>query len=162
MTLKPRIVLTILFIAAFAYAVIASWSMPFQALLFPWTISLIGLSLLAVQLYRDLTEKSSVAKENEPSGADMDFTEEETTVAGRKIAIELFAWIYGLVAGLWLIGFHATIPLFVGLYLLRSRVNTYLAAALAFSMWLVTWLVFDRLLNLPFPRGVLIELFLPS
>jgi len=162
MTFKPRIVLTLLFIAAFGYAMINSSSMPFQALLFPWTISLIGLSLLVVQLYRDLTGKASVAKEDEPSGADMDFTEEETTVAGRKIALELFAWVYGLVAGLWFIGFHATIPLFVGLYLLRSRVNIYLTAALAFSMWLVTWLVFDSLLNLPFPRGVLMELFLPS
>lgn len=162
MTFKPRIVLTLLFIAAFGYAMIASWSMPFQALLFPWTISLIGLSLLLVQLYRDLTAGAAVTKDNEPSGADMDFTEEETTAAGRKIALELFGWIYGLVAGLWLIGFHAAIPLFVGLYLLRSGIHVYLTAVLAFSMWLVTWLVFDSLLNLPFPRGVLIELFLPS
>jgi hypothetical protein len=159
MTWKPRIVLTLLFIAAFGYVVIDSWAMPFQARLFPWTIGLIGLGLLLVQLYRDFAAAPAADKDKGPSGADMDFTAEETTIAARKVALELFGWIYGLVAGLWLLGFHLTIPLFVGLYLLRSRVNVFVAAAITVGMWLVTWLIFDLLLSLPFPRGALFELF---
>lgn len=156
---KPRIILTLLFMATFGYALLDSWAMSLPARLFPWTIGLVGLGLLAVQLYRDLVAVPAVDKDRQPSGADMDFTAEETTVTGRKVALEHFAWIYGLIAGLWLIGFHLTIPLFITLYLLRSRVNLFASAGIPVGMFLVTWLVFDRLLNLPFPRGALFELF---
>ena len=131
--------------------------MPIQASLFPFTIGAIALALLTFQFIREvfLPEKGGP---KEHSGADMDFTEEETTRAGKFRALELFAWIYGFAFGLWLLGFYVAIPLMIFLYLLRQREGWIITIALPFGIWAATWGVFDRLLHLPFPPGVLIEM----
>jgi hypothetical protein len=45
----------------------------------------------------------------------------------------------------------------VFLYLQRHREKPVLVVALPLGTWAATWGVFDRLLHLPFPPGVLIE-----
>ncbi|MEE8516910.1 MAG: hypothetical protein V3T02_09760, partial [Alphaproteobacteria bacterium] len=108
---QPRTLLTLSLIAVFAYVVIASWDMPIEARLYPWSIGLIALTLLAYQLVREILPSSEqILRE---TGADFDFTEEESSPEGKRRAVELFAWLYGFAALLWLIGFYLAIPLMV-------------------------------------------------
>lgn len=153
---QARSLLTLFLMGVFIYVVAEAWDMPLQARLFPFTIGAIALGLLTLQLLREVfvPEKSGPA---EHSGADMDFTEEEATREGKQRAIELFAWIFGFVLGLWLLGFYTAIPLMIFLYLLRHRESPILVVLLPVCTWALTWGIFDRLLHLPFPPGVLIE-----
>ncbi|MBT6431179.1 MAG: hypothetical protein HOK30_26170, partial [Rhodospirillaceae bacterium] len=51
---QPRTILTLLFILLFAYVVYGAWEMPIQAKLYPWTVGIIALVLLAYQLIREI------------------------------------------------------------------------------------------------------------
>ena len=153
---QPRTLLTLSLIAVFAYVVIASWDMPIEARLYPWSIGLIALTLLAYQLVREILPSSEqILRE---TGADFDFTEEESSPEGKRRAVELFAWLYGFAALLWLIGFYLAIPLMVFLYMLRHRETRILTIALPLGTGTATWGVFGYFLHLPFPPGVLLEM----
>jgi len=156
--LQPRMLLTLFFAGAFAYAVIEAADMPIQARLYPWVVGGVALALLAWQLIRELLPRGDDDGAARPTGADLDFTEEEASRAGRRRALELFGWLYGFAALLWLIGFFLAIPLMVGLYLARSRESALMIAALAGGAGLATWLIFGHFLHLPFPPGLLVEL----
>ncbi len=153
---QPRTLLTLSLIAVFAYVVIASWDMPIEARLYPWSIGLIALTLLAYQLVREILPSSEqILRE---TGADFDFTEEESSPEGKRRAVELFAWLYGFAALLWLIGFYLAIPLMVLLYMLRHRETRIITIALPLGAGTATWVVFGYFLHLPFPPGVLLEM----
>ncbi len=130
--------------------------MPVQAKLYPWTIGIIALLLLAWQLAREIMPPKE--EESRETGADMDFTEEEASREGKLRTLELFGWIYGFGVALWLIGFFAAIPVMVFLYLLRQREGWIITLSFPTVAGLATWLLFNNLLHLPFPPGVVIEL----
>lgn len=153
--LRRRTLLTLFFVAVFGYAVVAAWDMPIQARLFPLSIGLLGLALLLLQLVREL--RPAAAAREEGSAADIDFTAEEDSAEGRAKTRELFGWIFGFVFALWLIGFLIAIPLMILLFLLRHRESALVTATLPLSVGLATWGLFDRLLNLPLPRGELFQ-----
>ncbi len=152
---QPRSLLTLFFIVMFAYVVFESWDMPVQAKLYPWVIGLIALALLAWQLTREVMP--SQEKNSRETGVDMDFTEEEASAVGKRRAMELFCWLYGFAALLWLIGYYLAIPLMVLAYMLRHRETLIITIALPTGAGITTWLVFGYFLHLPFPPGVLIE-----
>jgi hypothetical protein len=153
---QPRTLLTLFFAGLFVYVVIESWDMPFEARLYPWTVGLIALALLAWQLVREILPASR--KETRETGVDMDFTEEEASREGRRRALELFAWLYGFAALLWLIGFFLAVPMMVLAYMLRHRETLVMTIALPIGGAVATWLIFGYFLHLPFPPGVLLEL----
>lgn len=153
---QPRTLLTLSLIAMFAYVVIAASDMPIQAKLYPWTIGLIALTLLTYQLVREILP--SAEENSRETGVDFDFTKEEASPEGRRRALELFAWLYGFAALLWLIGYYLAIPLMVFLYLLRHRETRTIMIALPLGAGTATWGVFGYFLHLPFPPGVLLEM----
>lgn len=152
---QPRTLLTLFFVILFGYVVVEAADMPIQAKLYPWVIGGIALVLLAWQLVREILPASET--ESDETGVDIAFTAEEASRDGRRRAMELFAWLYGFAALLWLIGFHLAIPLMVAAYLARSRESIVLTLTLAGVMGVATWVIFDHFLHLPFPPGVLIE-----
>lgn len=152
---QPRSLLTLCLIAMFAYIVIASSEMPLQAKLYPWTIGIIALVLLAYQLVRELLPPSTT--ETDQTGVDIDFTEEESSQQGKRRALELFAWMYGFGLTLWLIGFYIAVPLMVFSYMLRHREALVLTITLPVGTGFVTWIVFGYFLHLPFPPGIILE-----
>lgn len=154
---EARTLLTVFLMVVFSYVVIEAWDMPLQAKLFPFTIGAIALTLLVYQFIKEVFVPPKQGA-TEHSGADMDFTEDESTTAGKKRALELFGWVYGFGIGLWLVGFYVAIPLMIFLYLLRHREGPVIVVALPLGMWLATWGIFDRLLHLPFPPGLLVEM----
>lgn len=166
-------VLTVIIFSLFAFILIDGIGQPVQARLFPMTVGLVGLVLSMIQLIKEITilikRARMQAKEgyidqpdaddNDPSGAsDFAITAEEKTRTGRLRAAEQFIWIGGLLLSLWLIGFHIAVPLMVGLYLLRHRESWVIIAGVSAGVAVVVWLVFDNLLNLPFPKGILFRM----
>ncbi|NKB21790.1 MAG: hypothetical protein GKS01_14960 [Alphaproteobacteria bacterium] len=152
---QPRSLLTLCFIALFAYVVISSSDMPLQAKLYPWTIGLIALALLVYQLIREILPPAKT--ETDETGVDIDFSEEESSKVGKRRALELFAWMYGFALLLWLIGFYTAAPVMVLAYMLRHKETLAMTIALPLGTGIATWYVFGHLLHLPFPPGVLLE-----
>jgi len=152
---QPRSLLTLCFIALFAYVVISSSEMPLQAKLYPWTIGIIALVLLAYQLVREILPPAKT--ETDQTGVDIDFSEEESSKLGKRRALELFAWMYGFALLLWLIGFYTAAPLMVLAYMLRHEETLVMTIALPVGTGVATWYIFGHLLHLPFPPGVLLE-----
>lgn len=153
--LQPRSILTLFFIVVFAYIFYEARDMPPQAKLYPWTVSIIALALLAFQIVRELF--FSPGEHSRETGADVDFTEEEASAEGRKRAFELFLWVYGFALALWLLGFFVAIPVMVFLYLLRHREGWIVTIVMPAVAGLATWGLFDNLLHLPFPPGLVFE-----
>ena len=152
---QPRSLLTLCLIAMFAYIVMASSEMPLEAKLYPWTIGIIALVLLAYQLVRELLPPSTT--ETDQTGVDIDFTEEESSQQGKRRALELFAWMYGFGLLLWLIGFYTAGPVMVLAYMIRHKETAIMTIALPLGAGLATWYIFGHLLHLPFPPGLLLE-----
>jgi len=152
---QPRSLLTLCFIALFAYVVASSSEMPIQAKLYPWTIGIIALLLLTYQLVREILPPANT--ETDQTGVDIDFSEEESSKLGKRRALELFAWMYGFALLLWLIGFYIAAPLMVLAYMLRHKETLVVTIALPLGTGIATWYIFGHLLHLPFPPGVLLE-----
>ena len=153
---QSRTLLTLFFTILFVYVVIAAWDMPIQAKLYPWTIGLLALALLAYQLVREIMP--SAQENSRETGVDMDFTDEEASRKGKRRALELFGWLYGFALLLWLIGYYIAVPLMVLAYMLRHRETLAMAIALPVGAGFSTWVIFGYFLHLPFPPGVLLEM----
>jgi hypothetical protein len=153
---QPRSLLTLFLIAVFSYVIIDSWDMPFQAMLYPRSIGFTALTLLAYQLVREILP--SAEENSRETGVDFDFTKEEASRIGKRRALELFGWLYGFAALLWLFGFYIAIPLMVFLFMLRHRETIVFVIALPAGAGTATWVVFGHFLHLPFPPGLLVEM----
>ena len=152
---QPRSILTLCFVAVFAYVVISSSEMPLEAKLYPWTIGIIALVLLTYQLIREILPPSK--SETDETGVDIDFTDEESSKEGKRRALELFCWMYGFGILLWLIGFFTAVPVMVLAYMLRHKETLVMTISLPVGAGLATWYIFGHLLHLPFPPGLLLE-----
>ncbi len=152
---QPRTFLTLFFILLFSYVVYEAWDMPIQARLYPWTIGIIALALLAFQFVRELIPSKKASSRE--TGVDIDFTDEEASRAGKIKALELFGWLYGFAILLWLLGFFISVPLMVLGYMIRHKESMVLTISLPLGCGFVTWLVFGNFLHLPFPPGVILE-----
>ena len=150
---QPRTVLTVFFIVVFGYIFYESQEMPQQARLYPYTIAAIALVLLAYQFVREVF--FAPAENSRETGADVDFTEEEASAEGKKRTFELFLWVYGFGVAL---GFFVAIPVMVFLYLVRHREGWIITIAMPAVAGGATWALFNNLLHLPFPPGLVFEL----
>ena len=167
-----RSLITVLVLAIFSYVYSFGIGLSSQAGLFPLMIGLAGMALSGAQLLKELRQsyleaqhlKAGAAplakKAKDTTGAvDFEISEEEETKLGRLRALEQFGWLFGMLGGLYLLGFYITLPLMVVLYTLRYREKVWLTLVLGAGLWFVVWAVFSNLLNLPFPKGVLLVFF---
>jgi hypothetical protein len=122
--------------------------------LFPWSI---GFPMLIITLALAVGELRSAAKAKRletdampgPSTAEVDAS------LVRTRAVVTFCWIFGTLLAIWILGFFIALPLVVFLYLkAQSGEGWTLSLALAGACWLMLAGVFDRVLHLPFPKGV--------
>ncbi|MGH7828046.1 MAG: tripartite tricarboxylate transporter TctB family protein [Candidatus Binatia bacterium] len=154
MKLRPRAIFSLVWLVFFIVWVYMSMEWRPQARLYPWAIGIPMVILAFVQVVLDL--KGFVRKE--PSGAtpmDFQFTKGVDPVTARRRAINIFSWIFGFFIGIWLLGFSITIPLLVFSYLkIQSREGWGISLGLTVFAWLAFYGLFVRLLNLPFPEGV--------
>ena len=152
---QPRTILTLFFILLFGYVVYAAWDMPIQAKLYPWTVGIIALTLLAYQFVREIMPSDE--GNSRETGVDIDFTDEEASKAGKRKALELFGWLYGFALLLWLLGFFVSVPLMVLAYMVRHKESMVMTISLPVGCGLTTWIIFGHFLHLPFPPGIVLE-----
>ena len=131
----------------------------YRAGLFPWVIGIPTLILGLAQLGRDLygKKKKKIAGLAESVETHVDIAPE--LVAQRTRGILL--WTVGFFLVIWLLGFSYAVPLTLFLYLkFAGKENWVITIAVTFFTWLFYWSLFEKLLNVPFPDGYLITLFM--
>ena len=126
-----------------------------QARLYPWAIGIPMLILAFVQVILDL--KGYKAKEtSDGAPVDFQFTRTIEPAVARKRAITMFSWLLGFFLLVWLLGFEYGIPLMVFGYLkIQSNESWVLSVILTVLAFVFFWVLFVKLLTLPFPQGLI-------
>jgi hypothetical protein len=100
--------------------------------------------------------------EREREGHAMDFQLTDTVepALARKRTIAIIIWTLGFLALIVLVGFPLAVPIFVFAYLkIAGREPWTLTIALTAISWLSMEGLFNRLLHLPFPEGLIFGLW---
>jgi Tripartite tricarboxylate transporter TctB family len=123
-----------------------------QARLYPYAIGIPMIILAIIQVILDL--KGVVRKQTDAAPVDFQFSEHLDPALAKKRTINIFAWILGFFAGIYLLGFAITIPLLVFTYLkFQSGEKWGISIILTVGAWVVFYTLFVKLLVLPFPDG---------
>jgi hypothetical protein len=155
MKFRPQLLLGVILVVFFAVFVYSAKDWRLQARLYPWAIGIPMLVLALAQVALDL-KGIGAKKSADAAPVDVRFAERADPVAARRRTINIFCWIIGYIVAIWLLGYFYSVPLLVFLYLkVQSRESWTLSIALTAAAWLSFWGLFDRLLHLPFPEGVL-------
>ncbi len=146
--------------AFFLFAIVLALGFP-DSQVFPLAIAIPGLVLAVLQAAISLggadTEVAARFGAG-PSGGGLE-EEEETPVAVRvRRTLRIAAWVVAAFALVWLIGFQWTFPLLALGYLRFESGESWVATvAVALICFLFVWGVFDQLLHVPLPPGVLLR-----
>jgi len=155
--LTPAVWFTIVVIGLLAIALWQSRNFGYRAGLFPWVIGIPTLILACAQLGRDLYGKKK-KKVAEDYGQAMDAEIAPEDVQQRTISIII--WTVGFFLAIWFFGFSIAVPLTIFLYLkVAGNESWTMSVLVTFFSWLFYWSLFEKLLNVPFPDGLLISLF---
>ena len=143
-----------LFLAAVAaYAVLAAWSWPLKAKLFPLAI---GIPLLVLALTQLVLELRGKAQAGEGLAMDRTHTAEVPAKTALRRTAVIFGWMTAFVVLVLLLGFSLAVPVFVFSYLVtQSSAGWGLAIALTAAAWAFFHGLFERLLHFPFETGLL-------
>jgi hypothetical protein len=144
-------------IAVFAYATVTALSYPEGAKLFPLAIAIPSFVLAVVLAVSSLRARGTIAP---PQPADPDDDPTLTPEERRRRTSAIALWILGIFAAVYLLGFLVAIPISAAAYLrFAARESWALSAGIAAVCWALVFGVFDRLLHLPLPAGVLLRMF---
>ncbi len=153
---KASLALAVLIMIASGYGVLAAWSWPWKAALFPLTICIPVFCLAAAEALWSLFGKAPAEGQASDFQLSRHLPEREML---RRTAIAI-AWMLGFFAGIVLLGFPLAVALFVFLYLrLQGRESWTMSLSFTAVLWLVFYGLFDQLLHLPFPSGWLASWF---
>ncbi|MFQ5850395.1 MAG: hypothetical protein ACE5JU_07380 [Candidatus Binatia bacterium] len=161
MKIRPTILLNLLLLAVFTFAAVSAWRWPFATRLFVWAISVPALLCLLAQLGIDLRQTNQAEmSENVLETADLPVDRSVPPKLVLHRGLNFLAWLLGLFGAIWLVGFQAATPLFMILYLkIQARSGWLLSLVLAAMIVAVQFVLFDRLLQIAWPEGVLISWF---
>ncbi len=151
---KAAMLLAVLIMIASGYAVVTAWDWPWKAALFPLVIGIPVFLFATAEIVWGLLGKHAVHE-----GAAKDFQVSTTHLPEkeslRRIAIAI-AWLLGFFGAIVLLGFPLAIPVFVFVFLVvQGRERWIFSAVFAAVIWTLFYGLFDRLLHLPFPAGLL-------
>jgi putative tricarboxylic transport membrane protein len=139
-------------VAIFTCALWKSRTFPFTTGFFPWVIGFPVLALAIFQLIVDLKNKGDTSKGDPLAEADPELSR---NVVNRRTAVT-FAWIFAWFVGIWLFGFTIGAPLCTFIQLkIGERERWPLSIILSFIAWAFIYVLFERLLYVPFPEGEL-------
>ena len=130
-----------------AWAIVGALSWPLKAKLFPLVIGIPLVGLAVAELWFSLRARAAPAKAVDGV---------PRALALRRASVAA-GWIAGFFAAIVLLGFSPAVPLFVFLYLrMQGRERRIFSAVFAAAVWAAFYGLFDRLLHLPFPAGILL------
>jgi TctA family transporter len=151
------VIFAITVIALLALALWQSRNFGYRAGLFPWVIGIPTFVLAITQLARDL-----YGKKGKTAAGMAEFLEAQVEVApalARKRTISIILWTAGFFVAIWLLGFSYAVPLTIFLYLrFAGKEKWPMTIAVTFFSWLFYWSLFEKMLSVPFPEGLLINL----
>ncbi|MGH8642546.1 MAG: tripartite tricarboxylate transporter permease [Burkholderiales bacterium] len=144
---------SVVIVVVLAAALWESRDFGFRAGLFPWAIGIPVLALAAIHLALQLAGKERLP-ESAPSDADHGLPRAEMIRRTRDI----FGWIVGYLAAIWLLGFTlgGTLCTFLALKL-GGRERWPITLVMTAGVAAFIYLVFERGLRVPFPPGQLLE-----
>lgn len=151
MAFDGRVLMSLVMLTIFAGMVAAAFGYPPEARLLPLVIGIPGTVLCLAQLGLDMAGAGIAVPDGETEGG---------TADGRTIRREaaLFGFLVALIAGILVLGFWLTAPLFLIAFLrFHERESWRFTLALSAGGWLVLYLIFDRALGILLHRGFLIE-----
>lgn len=99
-------------------------------------------------------------KQREGHAVDFELTTDVDPVVARRRTAAILAWILAFLLAIFLVGFPIAVPLFVFLHLkVAGKEGWVLTTLITAVSWLFVDGLFNRLLDLPFPRGWLFSLW---
>jgi len=140
----------LILVAAAAIYLALEW--PFNAALFPLSVSIPLLILAATQLGQLFLGKAEII---ESAAVDLEFSSDVPPEVERRRVITAFSWIAGFIFCVYLIGFPLTVPLFICCYLrFESGVGPLPTIAATAITWAIFYGLFQKLVHLQFEQGV--------
>jgi putative tricarboxylic transport membrane protein len=144
-------------IVLLALALWQSRNFGYRAGLFPWVIGTPTLIFACFQLARDLIGKQKIVHIGMAESVEVKI--EVAPALARQRTISIILWTVGFFIAIWLLGFSYAVPLTILLYLKLAGAEKWpITIAVTFFSWLFYWGLFERMLNVPFPEGLLITL----
>jgi len=158
MRIRLTIILNLLLLVVFSYAAISAWGWPYATRLFVWAMAAPALLCLLAQLVIDLRHRIQPGRsENVLETADLPVDRSIPTALVVQRGLNFLAWLLGLFAAIWLFGFQAALPMFMISYLLfQAHAGWRLSLGLTVLVVTVQLVLFDQLLQIAWPEGVLI------
>jgi putative tricarboxylic transport membrane protein len=154
-----RALFTTTIIVLLAVALWQSRNFGYRAGLFPWVIGTPTLILAFAQLARDLYGRTKKTASGLAEAVEIHVDIAPQLV--RKRTLSILCWTVGFFLAIWLLGFSYAVPLTIFLYLkFAGKEKWPMTIAVTFFSWLFYWSLFEKLLNVPFPDGYLISLFM--
>jgi putative tricarboxylic transport membrane protein len=134
-------------VVIFGVALWRSLEFNFRAGLFPWVVGSMVLIVAVAQLIFDFVRPAAVEE-----GADNTLT----PGVRRKRTFTILGWIFGYFFSIWLAGFTVGGPLCAFVHFkFGSREKWLLSIALTLAAFVVIYVLFERLLHVPFRPGSL-------
>jgi len=141
----------LILVAATAIYLALDW--PFNAALFPLSVSIPLLILASTQLWQLCLGKEEAI---DSAAVDLEFASDVPPEIERRRVIAAFAWIAGFIFSVYLIGFPLTVPLFICCYLrFASDVGALPTIAATALTWAIFYALFQKLVHLQFEQGAL-------
>jgi hypothetical protein len=146
---KASLTLALAIMAVSGYGIVAAWSWPWKAALFPLAIGIPLFGLAAIEALWTLFG-STARTETKDFQLSEHLPPRETL---RRTGIAA-AWILGFFAAILLLGFPVAVAVFVFAYLKFQGGESWLfSVVFTAATWGAFYGLFDRLLHLPFPAG---------
>lgn len=155
--LNLRCVLSLATACLAGYALYASWGWPFRTALFPRIIALPIVVLALIELALSVWGNE---RERDGHAVDFQLTDTIEPALARKRTLAIVIWTLGFLVLIVLVGFPLAVPIFVFAYLkVAGRESWMLTIVLTAISWLSMEGLFNRLLHLPFPEGLIFGLW---
>jgi hypothetical protein len=136
----------------FLWALWQSRKFGVRAGLFPWAVTVPALFLAVAQLVRDLTGRRATGDEGIAAGEPS-----PPPAVVRRRTVEIAAWILGMFAAIWLVGFAGATFMMTLTYLRLGAGERWVTSlALSLGGFLFVYGLFERALGVPFPAGSLL------
>ncbi|MGE3840884.1 MAG: tripartite tricarboxylate transporter permease [Vicinamibacterales bacterium] len=154
------VVLSLVCFVAGSVVLWEAWHWPFRSAVFPLMIGASLAVFSALHIAVCVWRGPSPRERGEPSGEGGGGSAEDDVFlhASKAQWLSALSWMAAFFVLLWVAGTLVTVPLFAAAYLLRvARRSPLLAGTYAFVAWAVVYGVFDRLLRVPLPAGILMN-----
>lgn len=150
---NPGLFLSLACLVLFAVAWATAWGFPERARIFPLYMVAIGIGVVLLQIAFELWKP--IPAEQRTSGADLGAEDDYTLGTATRHAAREYAWIVGLFVLVYVIGPVIALPTYVVAYARSSAgVGWRTAALMGLGLFVIIIGVFEHLLHLSWPRGI--------